>query len=374
MILKSAIILLLLLTYHFASASDTLLDQKRIIGGSIVSSVSSNSLSDINKWPWMVALIDQNNHHFCGASLIDSQWLMTAAHCLYNFTGGRTSNLKITALFKQSDLLDADENTVTREIIATVIHPDYSYSTNNNDIALLKLDSPITDILPVGLPGHYYDSPIRLLWETATVLGWGTTSYVGYQYSLLRQAQLPIADFYDCVDNYKDFGVDINRNMICAGFEKGGVDACTGDSGGPLVIPHESGLGWKQVGIVSFGIGCALPDFFGVYTRVSRYDDFIQSYVCEQQDSAPTLSVQRDELHRTLTLTITSPSALGSDNYRIYYAPYPWPSPILNFELIGTNSITISPVPESKAYYATAQILKSNCSSHFSQLVFIPAF
>lgn len=84
MILKSAIILLLLLTYHSASASDTLLDQKRIIGGSIVNAVSNNSQSDIDEWPWMVALIDQNNHHFCGASLIDTQWLMTAVHCLYN--------------------------------------------------------------------------------------------------------------------------------------------------------------------------------------------------------------------------------------------------------------------------------------------------
>ncbi|MCU7836467.1 MAG: serine protease [gamma proteobacterium symbiont of Taylorina sp.] len=371
---KTIIIFFLLFAYQPVFADISPDYQKRIIGGSIVN-FSTNSTSDINEWSWVVALIDQNNNHFCGASLIDSQWLMTAAHCLYDYSGQNASNLKITALFKQSDLLKTDEDTITREVISTIIHPDYSYSSDNNDIALLQLDSPIVDIPPVSVPGQYFNAPIRSSWEPATVLGWGTTQR--YQNTLLRQAQLPIADFQDCSDNYKEYGIDITLNMICAGFEQGGIDACTGDSGGPLVIHHEGGAGWKQIGIVSFGIGCAEADFFGVYTRVSRYNNFIQSHVCKDSSSAPRLSVQKNITKQQLTLTIETASNKKIDDvtgYRIYYAPYPDATPLLHYDFVDSNSVTLGPVPKDVKFYMIAQSLQNNCSSNFSNLITTPAF
>jgi len=371
---KSFFIFFLLFSCQWVFAEEILSSQKRIIGGSIVS-FNTNNPSNINQWSWVIALIDQNNNHFCGASLIDSRWLMTAAHCLYDYNGRRTSNLKITALFKQADLLKADESSITREVISTIIHPDYAYDIDDNDIALLKLNSPIADIPPVSLPGQYFDSPIRTIWEPATVLGWGTT--LRYQNTLLRQAQVPIADFQDCSDNYKDYGISITRNMICAGFEQGGIDACTGDSGGPLVIPHENGIDWKQIGIVSFGIGCAEADFFGVYTRVSRYNQFIQDQICTNTDTAPVLSAQKDTAKQQLTLTIKATTDKKTDKttgHRIYYAPYPNASPVLHYDIIGTDTIILKGIPKDTQYYVVAQSLQNNCNSHFSNLITTPAF
>jgi hypothetical protein len=107
----------------------------------------------------------------------------------------------------------------------------------------------------------------------ATVTGWGATSNGGELSDELRQVSLPIVSNDDCNVPYQG---EITDNMLCAGLPQGGEDACQGDSGGPLVVPVSSGT-YKQAGVVSFGKQCALPDIPGVYTRVSRYIDWIAS-------------------------------------------------------------------------------------------------
>ena len=91
--------------------------------------------------------------------------------------------------------------------------------------------------------------------------------------AVLRQVQIPIVSNETCEQSYPN---GITSNMICAGIT--GKDSCQGDSGGPLMV-RGSGLEWHQAGIVSFGIGCARPDFFGVYTRVSQYLFWINSQI-----------------------------------------------------------------------------------------------
>ncbi len=90
----------------------------------------------------------------------------------------------------------------------------------------------------------------------------------------LREVQVPIVSNQTCIDTYGE--EIITPNMLCAGYEEGGKDACLGDSGGPLMVPTADNS-WLLTAVVSFGVGCAQPDSYGVYTRVRPYLDWIES-------------------------------------------------------------------------------------------------
>jgi len=103
----------------------------------------------------------------------------------------------------------------------------------------------------------------------ATVAGWGMTSEEEYEHEsqdILRSVEIPIITNDECQIGYPGA---ISDKMICAGYASGGKDSCQGDSGGPLFT--ESKHGQIQLGIVSWGEGCARPDFYGVYTKLSAY-------------------------------------------------------------------------------------------------------
>lgn len=339
---------------------------KRIIGGFELDNGDKTDTS-IKQWPWIAALIDNDDKLRCGASLISSQWLMTAAHCLYS-NGRVNTDLIPTAIFQQSNLEQLNPESIIRPISQVVIHPEYNYFTNDNDIALLKLQTPVSELEPIRLPGLYIDSPVVANGTFATVLGWGRNQSFEVDYRL-RKAELPVADLHECAKIYSAFGININPNMLCAGFELGGYDACSGDSGGPLVVPHESGSGWKQIGIVSFGIGCAKPDYFGVYTRISRYIDFIEKTICEQRPETPEISTSYN--HGQLSITLNAlPNIDTIQQYRIYYAPYPLPKPIQHYDIPGSNSVSIE-LDVNDAFYVVGQKLENNCSSHYSEIITI---
>jgi secreted trypsin-like serine protease len=93
---------------------------------------------------------------------------------------------------------------------------------------------------------------------------------------LLQEVAVPIVDSTRCQAGYSGTNVRITANMLCAGLTQGGKDSCQGDSGGPLVVKGADGK-WQQAGVVSFGIGCARPERFGVYTRVANYVPWIEA-------------------------------------------------------------------------------------------------
>ncbi|KAJ4432547.1 hypothetical protein ANN_21170 [Periplaneta americana] len=105
---------------------------------------------------------------------------------------------------------------------------------------------------------------------SAVVSGWGTTSEGGSASTTLRQVAVPIVSDSSCNSAYSSYG-GITARMICAGYTSGGKDACQGDSGGPLVANG------KLIGIVSWGAGCARPNYPGVYTKVSALRSWISS-------------------------------------------------------------------------------------------------
>uniref|UniRef100_A0A3B3I9T3 Peptidase S1 domain-containing protein n=1 Tax=Oryzias latipes TaxID=8090 RepID=A0A3B3I9T3_ORYLA len=219
-------------------------------------------------WPWQVSL--QGSRHFCGGSLINNQWVLTAAHCFPSASG-------VTVVLGLQSLQGSNPNRVSRTITTLIVHPNFNSATQNNDIALLQLSSPVTFtnyITPVCLPstGSTFYSGVNT-WVT----GWGTirsgVSLPAPQ--TLQEVQIPIVGNRRCKCSY---GASlITDNMMCAGLLAGGKDSCQGDSGGPLVIKQN--IRWIQAGIVSFGKGCALPNFPGIYTRVSQYQTWINTQI-----------------------------------------------------------------------------------------------
>ncbi|XP_015248484.1 PREDICTED: transmembrane protease serine 9-like [Cyprinodon variegatus] len=256
--------LLILLTHESKSQlSDCGRPQRntRIVGG---------QAAPAGSWPWQVSL--HKSSHFCGGSLINNQWVLTAAHCVSN---GNPSG--ITVYLGRQSQQGSNPNEVSRTVTQIIVHPGFSFSTLDNDIALMKLSSTVTF--------NAYISPVCLAASNSSfysgvnswVTGWGN---IGSSAPLpfpqnLMEVEVPVVGNRGCKCSYG--ASTITSNMICAGLTVGGKDACQGDSGGPMVSKQSDR--WIQAGIVSFGRGCALPDFPGVYSRVSQYQTWINDHI-----------------------------------------------------------------------------------------------
>ncbi|XP_029996707.1 serine protease 33-like isoform X2 [Sphaeramia orbicularis] len=228
-------------------------------------------------WPWQVSLT-RSGTHFCGGSLINSQWVLTAAHCLPS-----SSTTSLVVYIGRDTQQSTNPNEVSRTVTQIINHPDYNSDTSENDMSLLRLSSAVdftNYIRPVCLAasGSTFAGGTDV-WIT----GWGDiNSGVSLPFpERLQEVSVPIVSNTQCSADYQANSISITDNMLCAGLREGGKDSCQGDSGGPLV--YKNSTKWVLGGVVSFGIGCALPNFPGVYARVSKYESWIKSQITSNQ-------------------------------------------------------------------------------------------
>tara|TARA_Y100000589_G_scaffold226972_1_gene214471 strand:- start:1949 stop:2761 length:813 start_codon:yes stop_codon:yes gene_type:complete len=249
----------------------------RIVGGTD---------ADEGEYPFMVAILGKGkpakSGQFCGGSLLKSKWVLTAAHCVTKWPGVVVNPKRIEVFIGGYRL--SDESKGRRVSVVDIItHENYDDDSLDNDIALLKLADEVTEYPFITLAGTQHNSE----GTDSTVIGWGnlrSTEEGGFETpEVLQEVNVPLVSQEECEAGLNEvvppyYDISLTNNMICAGFPQGGKDACQGDSGGPMGIKDRSG-NFIQNGIVSWGIGCARPQAFGVYTRVSNYRDWVNSKI-----------------------------------------------------------------------------------------------
>ncbi|XP_071539145.1 chymotrypsin-like elastase family member 2A isoform X2 [Panulirus ornatus] len=237
----------------------------RIVGGSEASE---------HEYPWLVYLhmISSKENFGCGGSLITRSFVLTAAHC----ASGDVKEIYVYV--GTHDLPNVKDTSSAIKVSKIIIHEDYDSYNRKDDIALLKLSKKVTFNREVGPACLGVQGDVKA-GDKVIVAGWGKLKSGGDQKpKKLMEVELDVVDEATCSKAYTGT-VAITGNMMCT-YTKG-KDACVGDSGGPLVAkvgPKQ----WSQVGVVSFGSGCA-GEIPGVYTRVSKYHKWITDHISEKE-------------------------------------------------------------------------------------------
>ncbi|XP_061448592.1 transmembrane protease serine 13 isoform X2 [Rhineura floridana] len=240
----------------------------RIVGGNDTSA---------SKWPWQVSL-QYGTTHICGGTIIDPQWVLTAAHCFFMNSVKILDEWKVYA--GASDLKRlATEGIPVSHII---INANYSDEHDDYDIALMKLSRPLAlsaQVRPACLP---MSGQTFLPGRTCFITGFGKINENEENTSpKLREAEVKIIDYRLCNSQHV-YDSYLTPRMMCAGYLRGGRDSCQGDSGGPLVCQDSNH--WYLAGVTSWGTGCGQRNKPGVYTQVTKLLSWIYSKMESQTD------------------------------------------------------------------------------------------
>lgn len=231
---------------------------EKIVGGSEVS---------IIEYPWQVSLRNSRygGIHYCGGSLLNTRFVVTAAHCVRDQEVG-----DISVVMGSTRSHTFNRNARKVNVKRLIPHQNYDPTNLNDDIALIELQEEVIEATKLEFPfirGICLPTPNEEFEGSSTVTGWGRVSEGGSSSETLRAVDVNLMSDNMCRTYYGRR--KIYDSMVCAGFKEGGKDACQGDSGGPLV--KAIGNRYVLVGIVSWGQGCARPNLPGVYTQASHY-------------------------------------------------------------------------------------------------------
>jgi secreted trypsin-like serine protease len=239
-------------------------------------------------WPFAAALIDAAladtlAGQICGAVVVSSHEVVTAAHCVVPEGSVHPRKRSLDIVAGRLRLRGASSARI--HVLSVRIDPEFDPQALTNDLAILDLARPVTGI------AHLDDGTAGTPGGTATALGWGSTtaSPEGDFPDAMRETALDIEPDATCSDAYGD-GYDAT-SMLCAGIPQGGRDTCQGDSGGPLV--SDGAAGTVVIGFTSFGGACGEAGAPGAYVRAAIAAQWLAAGGTTTPDRTATLPLRR---------------------------------------------------------------------------------
>ncbi|XP_076107524.1 chymotrypsin-like serine proteinase [Mytilus galloprovincialis] len=244
----------------------------KTVDGLTSSKIVGGSDADISEYPWQVSLQLRSSgswYHICGGSIINRNWVVTAAHCV---DGSATNNLRIAA--GTTEL--SDTSRTVRTLSRIIMHPSYSGSAAGypNDIALLELSQALSlggNMAAIAVPSTQDFTGSRCF-----LSGWGRLSGSGSSPNVLQDVEMTVISNSECTTRWASVnGATINSGHIC--IHETGKSACSGDSGGPMTC--YSGNTPYLAGATSWGISTCSGSFPSVYARLTSFRSWISTYV-----------------------------------------------------------------------------------------------
>ncbi|KAM9038773.1 coagulation factor X [Sarcophilus harrisii] len=217
--------------------------------------------------PWQALLIYENKEGFCGGTILNEYFVLSAAHCMYPLK-------RFQVLVGERDTRKEDGNEEAHEVEKVLTHKGFVLETFDNDIALIKLKKPIRfrrNVAPACLPEKDWAEAVLMNQKAGVVSGFGRIHEKGRTSETLKMLTVPFVDRNTCKLSST---FTVTSNMFCAGYESISEDACEGDSGGPHVTKYKDT--YFVTGIVSWGEGCARKGKYGIYTKVTAYLGWIK--------------------------------------------------------------------------------------------------
>lgn len=257
-------------------------------------SIVGGSLAAKNEFPWM-ARVD-----LCGGSLVQTDWVMTAAHCLF-VTNPPQNGVKVTVGDYDTSVVEPSE--VTR--MSSKYRALKGVWGSNNDIALVKLASPVP--LTASIAPIIFGTSSPPIGTTTTASGWGAVGYQQPGSAILKKALLPVLNPATCPGG----GVGTNP-LLCVGYAGGSPGICNGDSGGPLAFKQPNNT-WYVAGITSGTNMCATP---GTFTSVSMFAPWIRSTIYQPTSISARMTdgIVYHRYRDEATQTWTAWSSLGAQS------------------------------------------------------------
>ncbi|XP_013855661.1 coagulation factor X [Austrofundulus limnaeus] len=240
--------------------------------------------------PWQALILNEDHQGFCGGTILNHYVILTAAHCM-------NQSRHIYVKLGEFDTLIDEGTEAVHQVESIISNFNYKPVTYHNDIALIKLVTPIKFsryILPVCIPEMDFAEKVLMRQQEGLVSGFGRLGEGRQASTILQRLAVPYVDRHTCMESTQ---LRITSRMFCAGYDTTAKDACQGDSGGPHVTRYHDT--YFITGIVSWGEGCARKGKYGVYTQVSKFIPWIRDGIKELLKTGESSRKKRH--HGTIT-------------------------------------------------------------------------
>ncbi|NXQ86528.1 FA10 factor, partial [Nyctibius grandis] len=209
-----------------------------------------------------VLIADEFDEWFCGGTILNEYFILSGAHCVSHFED-------LQVLVGMVDKEKEEPSRAMHRVEKIIAHADFDTATYDNDIALLKLEKPITfseDVVPACLPDEDFANEVLMNQTFGIVSGFGNMFERAQLAKRMKVLQIPYVDRDTCKLALRR---TITEKMFCAGYDKDGKDVCRGDGGGPHVTQYNGT--YFITGIISWGEGCGRQGKYGVYTNLAEF-------------------------------------------------------------------------------------------------------